>query len=164
MSSVSVCVRVMEWVSEILIPTGMYTKRCRVVYYMYMEILVFIMLLALVAAGYAGYRYGQHEVMEQMHLLDTSEVGDELREAAQEVIHQRNVKRLNRILQKAHSAGRITNDGVEDMFCIGDRTASRYLHQLVQQGKLTRHGSGRGVYYKPVRLEPLPQTQQRLSA
>ena len=128
-----------------------------------MEILVFTVLLAFAASGYAGYRFGQHQVLEQMHLLDASEVGDELREAAREVIHERNIKRLNRIMQKAHTEGRITNDGVEEMFCIGDRTASRYFQQLTRQGKLTMHGSGRGSFYRPVRLEPLPQTSAETS-
>jgi predicted HTH transcriptional regulator len=58
-------------------------------------------------------------------------------------------KRKSRILQAAREQGRITNDGVEDLFCIGDRTASKYLHQLTQAGELTRHGAGRGTYYTP---------------
>ena len=122
-----------------------------------MEILFFISLLLLATTGYAGYRYGQQQILNQMHLLDAGEVSDELRSSASVALHERTTRRLNRIIQKAHSKGRIHNDDVEDMFCIGDRTASRYLHQLVMEGKLVRYGEGRGVYYKPVQLEPLAQ-------
>lgn len=43
--------------------------------------------------------------------------------------------------------GRITNDGVEELFCISDRTASTYLSKLKKAGRLQRQGSGRGTYY-----------------
>ena len=64
-------------------------------------------------------------------------------------LQERTAKRHARIMKKAQTEGRIANDGVEDLFCISDRTASVYLGQLVDAGKLTRHGAGRGTYYTP---------------
>ena len=58
-------------------------------------------------------------------------------------------RRLTRIMEKALADGRITNDGVEDLFCISDTTASNYLSRLVKEGKLVRRGEGRGTYYEP---------------
>ena len=79
------------------------------------------------------------------------EEADELHKEAAKVVHARIEKRKERIVEKTRKEGRITNDGVEDMFCIGDSTAGRYLRQLTNDGKLIKVGkSGRGVYYVPV--------------
>ena len=63
-------------------------------------------------------------------------------------------RRKDLILAKTQKQGRITNDDVEDMFCISDRTANHYLNELEQEGKLKQIGkTGKGVYYtatKPV--------------
>ncbi len=80
-------------------------------------------------------------------MFDEAEVGDELRETAQATIQARINKRLDRIVAVVKHEGNITNDGVEDLFCIGDRTASRYLQQLVRENRLKREGSGRGTFY-----------------
>jgi len=72
---------------------------------------------------------------------------NELRQAADQAVTDRIDKRKQRILAKAREAGTITNDGVEDLFCISDRTASRYLRQLTEAGLLTRQGIGRDTYY-----------------
>jgi len=72
-----------------------------------------------------------------------------MREEAQEAVQSRITKRKERIIEKARIDGQITNDGVEDMFCISDRTAGRYLGELVDAGKMEKVGNtGRGVYYK----------------
>jgi hypothetical protein len=71
-------------------------------------------------------------------------------EGAEEATSERIALRKDRIMEAATALGKITNNGVEDLFCIGDRTASSYLSQLVAEGRLTRHGAGRGVYYVPV--------------
>ncbi|MEX2341251.1 MAG: hypothetical protein WD605_02940 [Candidatus Paceibacterota bacterium] len=81
--------------------------------------------------------------------LDSTEA-DELREAGSLVVQTRIGKRKERIMEKAQADGRITNDGVEDMFCISDTTAGRYLSALVEEDKLVKVGdTGRGVYYEP---------------
>lgn len=79
-----------------------------------------------------------------------SEEADELREKGARAVSERIQKRKDRIMQKAKEDGRITNDGVEDLFCISDRTAGNYLRDLVKEERLEKVGtSGRGVYYKP---------------
>lgn len=73
---------------------------------------------------------------------------DALREEAQKAVQGRIQKRKSRILAVVQKEGRITNDGVEDLFCISGRTAGRYLNELVSEGKLKKIGNtGRGVYY-----------------
>lgn len=75
---------------------------------------------------------------------------EEILQTARRSIQQRTNKRFQKILQAVHRTGRITNDGVEELFCISDRTASKYLSQLTKDGRLQRHGSGRGTYYTKV--------------
>ncbi len=70
-------------------------------------------------------------------------------EAARLAVQSRTETRLSRILEKAKTEGRITNDGAEDMFCISDRTASAYLAELTKRGDLVRQGAGRGTFYTP---------------
>lgn len=80
---------------------------------------------------------------------------DELRAEGAVVVQARIEKRKNRILAKAKAEGRITNDGVEDLFCISNNTAGRYLTQLVEENLLTKVGTtGRGVYYEPATKVP----------
>jgi len=68
------------------------------------------------------------------------------------VVQERIKKRKSRILDAARAKGRITNDEVEDMFCISDDTARRYLNNLEEEGKLAQQGDrGRGVYYEPTK-------------
>ena len=79
-----------------------------------------------------------------------SDESEELREKASKAVQTRIEKRKTRIVEAAQKDGKITNDGVEDMFCISDRTASNYLQQLTKAKILTKVGlSGRGVYYVP---------------
>lgn len=76
------------------------------------------------------------------------EFGEKGRKAVQERIERRKV----RIMERAERKGKITNDDVEDLFCISDSTARKYLDELEKSGLLTQHGdSGRGVYYTPVK-------------
>lgn len=71
-----------------------------------------------------------------------------IQEKARMSIQARTKERLDRILAYAQEHGRVTNDDVENLFCIGDRTASNYLFKLMLNGDLIRHGvTGRGVYY-----------------
>ena len=82
--------------------------------------------------------------------VEGSAEGEVLRSEATKVVHARIEKRKMRIIDTARAEGKITNDGVENMFCIGDQTAGRYLGQLVEEGTLVKVGrTGRGVYYVP---------------
>ena len=71
--------------------------------------------------------------------------------SARQAVGERIQKRLDRIMVKAEAEGQITNDGVEDLFCISDRTASRYLKRLEKLKKVQRKGIGRGTYYTPTK-------------
>jgi len=66
-----------------------------------------------------------------------------------EAITKRIEKRKSRIMEQAKKHGKITNDDVEDLFCISDATASNYLSELEEEGKLVQSGSGRGTHYNP---------------
>jgi predicted HTH transcriptional regulator len=81
----------------------------------------------------------------------TGDEDDEVMAHAREAVSSRTEKRFDRIMSTAEEAGRITNDGVEDLFCISDRTASTYLRKLTEAGRLQRHGVSRGTYYTPVK-------------
>lgn len=79
-----------------------------------------------------------------------SRVAKEARRKGEIAVAKRIEKRKARIMERARKKGRITNDDVEDLFCISDSTARNYLNKLEAEGKLTQVGeSGRGVYYTP---------------
>ena len=44
--------------------------------------------------------------------------------------------------------GKITNDDIEQEILVSDTTVTNYLNELKKQGYITKHGRGRGVYYK----------------
>lgn len=80
-----------------------------------------------------------------------TEAADELRAEGAKSVQGRIERRKERIVAKAKEEGRITNDGVEELFCISDNTAGNYLRQLVTEERLKKIGStGRGVYYEVV--------------
>ncbi len=72
---------------------------------------------------------------------------EEIMQHAREAVTARTNKRLDKIMAAVEKAGRITNDGVEELFCISDRTASRYLRIMTKSGRLKRNGSGRNTFY-----------------
>lgn len=99
-------------------------------------------IIALALGYYLGTRNGQP--------FSDKQTAREARAKAHKVIEERITKRKDRILAQAREHERITNDDVEDMFCISDATARNYLNELEEEGKLTQHGAtGRGVYYTP---------------
>lgn len=63
---------------------------------------------------------------------------------------ERVLRRKERILALAVKKGKIVNDDAEDLFCISDSTAYRYLRELVNEGELEKHGEGKETYYIPV--------------
>lgn len=62
---------------------------------------------------------------------------------------ERAERRKERILALAKEKGKIVNDDAEDLFCISDSTANRYLRELVSEGKLEKHGENRNTFYTP---------------
>ena len=86
----------------------------------------------------------------QRRMSDDMFDAEALLESSREARSARVAMRKERIMEAAVAMGKITNNGVEDLFCISDRTASAYLRQLTKEGKLERQGSGRGTFYIPV--------------
>lgn len=112
--------------------------------------LVLLTVLGITLGGYLGYSLGWRYASRQHGAwMDRADTLSLYQAQADKAVQARIHARLDRVLAAAQEAGRITNDEVEEMFCIGDRTASRYLRQLVADGKLERHGKGRGTYYEP---------------
>ena len=65
-----------------------------------------------------------------------------------ESLKERKAKRLEKILQLAREKGTITNDDVEKLLRVSDSTATRYLNQLVREGRLKRLGSPSHAKYQ----------------
>jgi predicted HTH transcriptional regulator len=64
--------------------------------------------------------------------------------------NQREVKadRKKEIIELFDSKGKITNDNVQELFRISDATATNYLQELEDEGKIKQIGeTGKHVYY-----------------
>jgi Fic family protein len=112
---------------------------------------MFVYILISLCVGAVAGIYGERTVLSKHTgtFSSDSQEAKEVREQAKAAVRARGERRLRLIMTVAaeSEAGRITNDDVEDLFCISDRTASNYLRQLTEAGRLHRHGSGRGTYY-----------------
>ena len=64
---------------------------------------------------------------------------------------ERKRENLEKVMALAAAKGEIANDDVEHGLGVSDKTAERYLEELVEQGKIDRVGSpGKYVIYKRV--------------
>jgi hypothetical protein len=104
-----------------------------------MSIFVSVVIGILLGGG-AGWVLGRRA--ERAVLLFSEDEVEESKPLAiaRAVIADRTQKRLNRIMAVAVKEGRITNDGVEELFCISDRTATTYLRFLSEQKRLEKQG------------------------
>lgn len=60
----------------------------------------------------------------------------------------RTQRRKDILLEYLKHRGKITNNEVEDLLDVSDATATRYLQQLEDEGKIKQVGSaGKGVFY-----------------
>ena len=67
---------------------------------------------------------------------------------AREKLQFRKRKKLDRILVEIGKKGKITNDDVEKLLHISDKTAERYLSQLQKEGKIKTNGQkGKALLY-----------------
>ncbi|MFA6529022.1 MAG: winged helix-turn-helix transcriptional regulator [Candidatus Gracilibacteria bacterium] len=67
---------------------------------------------------------------------------------AREKLQFRKRKKLDRILAEITKKGKITNDEVEKLLHISDKTAERYLSQLVKEQKIKTNGKkGKAIEY-----------------
>lgn len=57
-------------------------------------------------------------------------------------------KKLEKILEFAKQKNKITNDDVQKLILVSDKTAGRYLSELVKQNKLKRIGSTSQIRYE----------------
>ena len=66
---------------------------------------------------------------------------------------RRKQQRKEAIFKELQVKSRITNDEVQALLGVSDATATNYLEELEQEGKIVQHGkTGKSVYYTP--LEP----------
>lgn len=110
----------------------------------------FTSVAAVIVAFVLGFLFGRGTGRESTLPGQTIAERDEHLEEAREATEARIEKRKDRIVEAARREGRITNDGVEDLFCISDTTARRYLNELEAAGRLVQRGEGGGTYYEPV--------------
>ncbi len=67
---------------------------------------------------------------------------------AREKLQFRKRKKLERILVEISKKGKITNDEVEKLLHVSDKTAERYLSQLVKEQKIKTNGQkGKALLY-----------------
>ncbi|MBP9711332.1 MAG: winged helix-turn-helix transcriptional regulator [Candidatus Pacebacteria bacterium] len=59
-------------------------------------------------------------------------------------------KKLEKVVALAQKKGRISNDDVQKALRVSDATATRYLSQLVKEGRLKSSGVRAGMIYEPV--------------
>lgn len=107
------------------------------------------LIVGVVIGGAAGYLLGRRSRPQGGHDLFDPEEAAEFGEAGRAVVDARIERRKVRIMERARELGRITNDGVEELFCISNKTAGNYLRSLTEEGKLERRGEGRGIHYIP---------------
>ncbi|MBL4644635.1 MAG: DUF977 family protein [Candidatus Pacebacteria bacterium] len=111
-------------------------------------------LIAVFVAFAAGFFLGKKKGLnrqsaERISGLNAAEM-DEMGKKGRETTQRHIAKRKERIMDRAMRQGRITNDDVEDLFCVSDATARNYLNDLEEDGQLIQNGeSGRGVFYTP---------------
>ena len=109
-------------------------------------------LICIILAFAAGYCLGNFRGKKNAETFSNPAVAYAAREKGRDAVQARITKRKARIMERAKREGRITNDDVEDLFCISDSTARNYLNDLERDGKLTQQGAtGRGVHYTPTR-------------
>jgi len=67
---------------------------------------------------------------------------------AKEKIQWRKRQKLEKIVKLAGEKGKITNDQVQKMLRVSDATVTRYLSQLVKEGRLIREGKTKKPIYR----------------
>ena len=59
-------------------------------------------------------------------------------------------RHLEKIMNLALKTQRVTNNNVEKLLGVSDRSATRYLKILTKQGRLIRFGKAQNIFYKPI--------------
>lgn len=109
-------------------------------------------LIAIIVAFVTGFFVGKSRNQQNAGRFADSEEASVAGKKGRATVQKHIKKRKERILDSAIRKGRITNDDVEDLFCVSDSTARNYLNELEEDGMLTQQGeSGRGVFYTPAK-------------
>lgn len=108
------------------------------------------LVFAFIAGLIGGYSFRRQNNSHDSLIFTDPDIAEEMGAKGNAVVADRIAKRKQRILKRAVKRQRITNDDVEDLFCIGDVTARKYLNELVESGKLVRKGSGGSTHYLPL--------------
>jgi Fic family protein len=56
-------------------------------------------------------------------------------------------KAKEKIMQMIEKSGRITNGEVQNYLAVSDATATNYLQELENEGRIIQRGTGREIYY-----------------
>ncbi|MFA4941689.1 MAG: winged helix-turn-helix transcriptional regulator [Patescibacteria group bacterium] len=67
---------------------------------------------------------------------------------AKEMIQFRKRKKLEKILELARTKQKITNNDIQKLLRVSDATATRYLSQLVKEGRLKSESRRGGAFYQ----------------
>ncbi|MFA4942012.1 MAG: winged helix-turn-helix transcriptional regulator [Patescibacteria group bacterium] len=67
---------------------------------------------------------------------------------AKEAIQFRKRKKLEKILELAKQKQKITNNDIQKLLRVSDATATRYLNQLVKEGRLKPESRRGGAFYQ----------------
>ena len=65
-----------------------------------------------------------------------------------QAIFNKKQKKLEKILELAKKKNKVTNDDVQKLVLVSDKTAERYLAELTGRGKLNKAGSTSQIYYQ----------------
>jgi len=99
------------------------------------------------------------EVVKEMRVFDEAKMKEETvkkvigqRAAALAARQKRREEKLQKIIAFARAHRAVSNDDVQKLVAVSDRTAQNYLKTLVKQDKLkpSRATTGHGLYYLPV--------------
>lgn len=108
-----------------------------------------MLILVIVSALLSGFLIGSISARGRAGTPASPQKLAEMRTESHKVTEARTQKRKDRIMALTKKQGKITNDDVEDMFCISDSTAYRYLKELEEEGKLVSRGEGSATHYIP---------------
>ena len=93
----------------------------------------------------------QNEQAKPVSVNSKSSLARELLISARNAIQFRKRKKLDRVMSLFLQQSKITNDEVEKFLHVSDATATRYLSQLEQEGKIKQNGrTGAGVSYSRI--------------
>ena len=106
-----------------------------------MKYLVFILI------GLAGVWLGSF-LARRRHENKASETSQAKLDRVNQAKRVKKEKAKKQIFALLLERGRVTNDMIETLLGVSDATATNYLEELEQEGKIIQHGEvGRGVFY-----------------